>query len=150
MLAVAMSVAMAVPAFAQKAGNPSGVRVGLQITVGSVVAPAGFVGGGLAARALARRAGASEESARTAAYVGAWTVAGLSTSVVPPLMLRGGNYPASLMGTAGGGLAAAAVVWAGRHWFRDDAHCGFVCTTLGVVAFALPATGATIAYNNSR
>ncbi|MFN8570509.1 MAG: hypothetical protein U0132_00555 [Gemmatimonadaceae bacterium] len=150
--AAALLVALCLtrPADAQRAQNPSGVRVGAQIVTATVIAPVAFVAGGLATRALALRAGASEDGARNAAYIGAWTLAGLGASVVPPLLLRGGNYPASAAGTAVGGVASIAVVWAGRHLFHDDARCGVVCTLVGATAFALPATGATLFYNNSR
>ncbi len=138
------------PVGAQRSSDPSGVRVGAQIVTGTVVAPLAFVAGGLAARALAVRAGASEDGARNAAYIGAWTLAGVGTSIVPPLLLRGGNYPASVAGTVVGGVAASGLVWAGRRIFHDAARCGVLCTIVGAAAFALPATGATLFYNQSR
>lgn len=116
----------------------------------TVVAPAAFVGGGLGARWLASKLGASPDGARKVAYVGAWSLAALGTSVVPPLLLRGGNYTSSLAGTALGGIAGGLVVWVGRIVYADEPGCGVVCTALGLAAFALPATGATILYNRSR
>jgi hypothetical protein len=135
---------------AQQENGPSGVRVTAQIVTGTVIAPVAFVAGGLAARNIAQRAGASERTAERVAYVGAWALAGLGTSVVPPLLLRGGNYPASLAGTAAGGAAAAVAVWMGRQLFHGRAHCGVICTTFGIATFALPAAGATVVYNRSR
>lgn len=138
------------PVAAQRDSEPSGVRIGAQIAAGSVIAPVAFVAGGLAARGVARRARASEEAARNAAYIGAWTLAGLSTSVMPPLLVRGGNYPASLAGTVAGGAASAIMIWTGRRLFHEDARCGLICSTFGVVSVVLPATGATLLYNRSR
>ncbi|MEP7347994.1 MAG: hypothetical protein ABI877_22185, partial [Gemmatimonadaceae bacterium] len=76
--------------------------------------------------------------------------AGLATAAIPPLMVRGGSYPAAVGGVAIGAGAAALMVKSGRAMFRDDAHCGVLCTTWGLAAFALPATGATLLYNRSR
>ncbi len=137
-------------ALAQRQPAPSGLKVGLQVVTGTVVAPVAFVAGGLATKWVARRIGASEQQESSVAYVGAWSLAGIATAAVPPLMVRGGTYPAALVGTALGGAAAGLVILAGRRMFRDDAQCGVLCTSWGLVSFALPATGATLLYNRSR
>ena len=150
---LALLALLGVPAtsvLAQREPAPSGVKVGLQITSGTVVAPLAFVAGGLATKWFARRAGAGEPRESSLAYVGAWTLAGLATAAMPPLLVHGGNYPAALAGTAVGGAAAGVMVVAGRAMFHNNAHCGVVCTTWGIATFALPATGAALAYNRSR
>lgn len=151
--ALSISVLSAVTtttALAQRQAAPSGVKVGMEIVTGTVVAPLVFIGGGVTTKWIARRLGATERVESRSAYVGAWTMTGLVTAAVPPLLVHGGNYPAALAGTAIGGAAAAAMVWAGRSMFREAEHCGVVCTVWGVAAFALPATGATLLYHRSR
>ena len=137
-------------ALAQREPTPSGVKVGAQVVTGTVVAPVAFVAGGLSTKWVARHLGANEARESSLAYVGAWTLAGLATAGVPPLIVHGGNYPAALAGTAIGGAAAGVMVWSGRVMFHNSAHCGVLCTTWGIATFALPATGAALAYNRSR
>jgi len=140
----------AAPVQAQREPAPSGLKVGAQIAAGTVVAPLAFVGGGLATKWVARHLGADEARESSLAYVGAWTLAGLATAGVPPLIAKGGNYPAALAGAALGGAAGAVMVAGGRALFRNNAHCGVICTTWGIATFALPAAGATVLYNRSR
>ena len=147
---VALLCVPASRAVAQRERSPGGVKIGLQVGVGMVVSPVAFVVGGLATKWVARHAGASEALESRVAYFGAWGLAGLATAAVPPLLVRGGNYPAALAGAVAGGVGAGAMVWAGHAMFRDGARCGILCTSWGVAAFALPATGATLWYNRSR
>ena len=135
---------------AQREHSPSGVKVGLQLGIGTLVTPVAFVVGGLGSKWVARQAGATEAQESQVAYFGAWGLAGLTTAAIPPLLVRGGNYPTALAGTLAGGAAAGVMVWAGRAMFHDKAGCGVLCTSWGIVAFALPATGATFWYNRSR
>jgi hypothetical protein len=137
-------------AIGQQERSPSGVKVGLQIGAGTIVAPVAFVVGGLATKWVVRHAGANEVQESRAAYAGAWGMTGLATAAVPPLLVRGGNYPAALAGTAIGGAAAGVMVWAGRTLFHENARCAVLCTSWGIVTFALPAAGATLLYNRSR
>lgn len=136
--------------WAQQEEDPSGVRVATQIVAATAIGPVAFMGGGLATKWIVHRTGANEARERRAAYVGAWTLTGVATAAVPPLVLRGGNYPAALAGAVVGGAAGGVMVWTGRALFRDRARCGVVCTAWGIAAFALPATGATLLYDRSR
>lgn len=140
----------AMPAGAQRQPTPSGVKVGAQIATGTLVAPVAFVAGGLGTKWVARHLGADEARESRLAYFGAWTLTGLATAGVPPLIVKGGNYPSALAGTVVGGAAATAMVAAGRVMFHNQEHCGVICTTWGIATFALPATGATLGYNRSR
>jgi hypothetical protein len=115
-----------------------------------VLAPLGFLAGGLGTRWVAGHLGASEEGARQAATVGAWAMAAAVTSVAPPLLKRGGAWPHSVGGVALGGAAAGVLIWAGRARYRAADHCRVLCTTLGLAAIVLPSVGATVLYNRSR
>jgi hypothetical protein len=135
---------------AQAASQPSGGRIAAQVGTGVVLAPVGFLVGGLGARWVVGQLGASEEGARRAANVGAWATAAAVTSLSPPLLKRGGAWPHSVAGVALGGAAAGVLIWAGRARYRGADHCRVLCTTLGAAAIVLPAVGATILYNRSR
>jgi hypothetical protein len=69
---------------------------------------------------------------------------------VPSLIVRGGTYPAAVAGALAGGLVAGAAVWVGRSTFGRAASCNVFCVALGAAVLALPAVGATVAYNRSR
>lgn len=132
----------------------SGGRATAQVALGAVGTLGGFVAGGLATRWVARRAGADEDRASRAAYVGAWTGAALATPVAPMLLgSQGdvhGSYPAALAGTLVGGAASLAIVAAGRRGAFDCDWCAPVRFVAGVGAFVLPSLGATIAFDRSR
>ena len=135
---------------AQASSQPGGGRIAAQIGTGVVLAPVGFLAGGLGTRWVAGHLGASEEGARRAATVGAWATAAAVTSLAPPMLKRGGAWPHSVGGVALGGAAAGLFIWAGRARYRAAEHCRLLCTTLGVAAIVLPSVGATILYNRSR
>lgn len=138
-------------------GDPDAVstaRAAAQVTLGTVGTVGGFVAGGLATRWVARRAGADDDQASRAAYVGAWTSAALVTPLAPMLLgSQGdvhGSYPAALAGTVVGGAASLAIVAAGRHGAFGCRWCAPLRLLAGVSAFVLPSLGATIAFNQSR
>ena len=137
-------------ALAQGRSSVGAGRVSAQIAAGTLATPVSFVVGGLGSRWVAEKLGAGDGVARTTAYVGAWTGALVGTAAVPSLVVRGGNYPAALGGALIGGAAAGAAVLLGRGTFGRSASCNAVCVALGVVVVALPAVGATVAYNQSR
>jgi len=112
--------------------------------------PLGFVAGGLATRWVAYKIGSSDAAAERAAYVGAWTSATLAAATTPALVARGGAWPQAVAGAVAGGVVAAGVVWIGRRVYRPRPRCSFSCALLGAAVFALPAGGATWAYNRSR
>ena len=150
---VALALACAIHpnrAGAQASSQPSGGRIAAQIGTGVVLAPVGFLVGGLGTRWMAGHLGASEEGARRAATVGAWATAAAVTSLSPPLLKRGGAWPHSVGGVALGGAAAGMLIWAGRARYRGADYCRILCSTLGVAALVLPSVGATILYNRSR
>lgn len=165
-LAIATFAALALPmgALAAQQGSatssdpePVGVGAGravAQVGLGAVGTVGGFVGGGLATRWVARRAGASEERASQLAYIGAWTGAALATPVAPMLLgSQGdvhGSYPAALAGTLVGGAASLAIVTAGRHGAFDCERCGPLRVLAAISAFVLPSVGATVGFNLSR
>ena len=100
LLALAVSLVAAAPVRAQSDDPPlTGTKVAGEIALGAVAGPVGFVGGGLATRWVARRAGAGEEAASRAAYWGAWTGMTLATAAAPTLIgTRGvttGSYAAA-------------------------------------------------------
>ncbi|HET7457654.1 MAG TPA: hypothetical protein VFJ74_08355 [Gemmatimonadaceae bacterium] len=152
--AALLLVAAAMPAAAQSAPRVGAGAVTAQVALGTIGTVGGFLGGGLATRAVARRMGASDDGARRAAYAGAWTGAALLTPVGPALVgSRGaahGSYPAALGGTLVGGAASFALVTAGRHGAFGCRWCGPVRGLVAVGVFVLPSVGATVAFNRSR
>ena len=143
----------AAPAGDHPAAVSTGTAVG-QVALGTLGTAAGFVGGGLATRWVARRLGATPDHASRAAYVGAWTTAALATPVAPMVLgsrdgVRG-SYPAAVGGALAGGAASLLVVTAGRHGAFDCRACAPVRVLAAVSAFVLPSLGATIAFNASR
>ena len=138
-------------------GDPPSLGAGTvvgQVAVGTLGTAAGFVGGGLATRWVARRAGADPAAASRAAYVGGYATAALVTPVAPMLLGRRdgvrGSYPAALGGTLAGGAASLLVVTAGRRGAFDCRACAPLRVLAAVSAFVLPSLGATLAFNASR
>lgn len=122
--------------------------------LGTLATPVGYLGGGLAARWTASKLGASDETARTVAYVGAYTGAALTTAAAVEYLGRtsrvSGSFPATLGGAFAGELASWGVVELGRALYSDAEACNLLCNTLGATAFVLPAVGATVAHSLSR
>ena len=138
-------------------GDPpdlSALAVTGQVTLGTVGTVAGFVGGGLATRWVARRAGATEGRASQLAMVGAYTGAALVTPVAPVLIGSrdgaSGSYPAALAGTLAGGAASVLLVYAGRHGAFDCRACTPLRWLAGAAIVVLPSVGATVAFDASR
>ena len=152
--AVASPALHAQPAPATDPAPVSGGTAAGQVALGTLGTAAGFVGGGLATRWVARRAGGTPDQASRAAYVGAWTTAALATPIAPVLLgsrdgVRG-SYPAAVGGTLAGGAASLLIVTAGRRGAFDCRACAPVRLLAAVSAFVLPSLGATIAFNASR
>jgi hypothetical protein len=129
----------------------SAARVTAQITLGTIATPIGFFGGGLAARELARAVGGSDETARRAAYVGAFGGAWIAAAAVPAWVGSDGRVGAALAGSAGGLIVAAVSAKLGNHLYDQGRNgCGPLCWVLGALAVSSPGVGATLAYNASR
>lgn len=135
-------------------GAPSAPAVAGQLVLGTLATPAGYVGGGLATRWVATRLGASEDAARKAAYVGAYSGAAIATAATVEFLGRTGrvegSFPATLGGAVAGELASWGVVELGRTLFRDSPDCNLFCNVLGASAFVLPSVGATVGHALSR
>lgn len=126
-------------------------RVAWQVGAGTVATPVAFLGGGLLAKRLARRAGAEGRAASRAGYIGAYGATVLASSIVPAAIGRGGHLAAAVAGSGAGLLGAVALVRLGNaRYDADRRRCGVLCWTLGAAVVALPSVGATLAYDRSR
>ncbi len=134
-------------------GGPGALTVVGQVTLGTLSTPIGYFGGGLATRKVARWVGASDETARRAAYVGAVTGATVATGTTVHFLGRtgrvSGSYPAAVGGAALGGLASWGLVEFGRSRYREGV-CTIVCRIIAVSAFVLPSVGATVGHAVTR
>jgi hypothetical protein len=129
----------------------SAARVTAQVGLGTLATPVAFVAGGLGSRMVARAVGASDESARRVAYVGAYAGVWVATAAIPAAIGRDGRFPAALAGSALGMAAATGAVRLGNLLYDSGKrNCGVLCWTLGALVVALPSVGATIAYDASR
>jgi hypothetical protein len=134
-----------------KAPALSGARVTAQIVGGTLAAPVAFFGGGLASKRIAKKFGATDETASRAGYIGAYTATWLTTAALPAVIAGDGKFPAALAGSALGMLAAVGTVRIGNHLYDSGKRsCGVLCWTLGAAVFALPSIGAAVAYDQSR
>lgn len=157
-LALAILAISSAPAAlgAQRVERPSlsPVRVGGELVLGVAAMPLGFVGGGLAARAVARRVGADDDVASRVGYAGGYAGAALATAAAVTFVgTRGnqtGSYASALGGAVVGGLGSFALVRLNRRPDEDDRPCGIGCTAAAAAVFLLPALGSTIAFNASR
>lgn len=136
-------------ASAQHAPAPSVGRLAAQAGIGIVAMPVGFIGGGLATRWIATRAGASDEGS-SAGLVGAYVTAVFTTAAGPTLVGPGphasGSYFGALAGAVVGGAGSFGLVRLNR---LGDA--GGVLRVLSLVAVvALPSVGATAGYDLTR
>ena len=149
------------PALAQQtppgtAGTPElhAGRVAGQVALGTVGTLAGFVGGGLATRTVARRLGASDERASRLAYVGAWSGAALATAGGATLIGRHDNVTGSYTAALGGAVAGGLGSWLLVRLCDDDtgagSRCGVLSPVAGLAVFLLPSIGATVGFNASR
>lgn len=142
---------------AQRRGQPAvtGGRLLAEVGAGTAATPIGFIGGGIATRWVARRFGASDDAAGSAALVGAYTVAALATAVPPTLIGQAGrhatgSYLAALAGTAIGGLGSFALIRLNRQRGEDSRPCHLICTVSFAGVILLPSVGATTGFNLSR
>lgn len=142
-------------AAAQQRGQPAvtGGRLLAEVGAGVLTTPISFVGGGLATRWVARRFGADDEHASTAALIGAYTIAAFATAVPPTLIGQAGrhatgSYLAALAGTAIGGLGSFALIRLNR---TNSVHaCHVICAVSFAGIILLPSVGATTGFNASR
>ncbi len=115
------------------------------------MAPVAFFGGGLASKHIAKKFGATDETASRAGYIGAYTATWLTTATIPAVIAGDGKFPAALAGSALGMLAAVGTVRIGNHLYDSGKRsCGVLCWTLGAAVFTLPSIGAALAYDQSR
>ena len=151
--ATAAVAVVAVSSLEAQDGPPSlsEARVAAQVGGGSLASPVAFFAGGLVTRRVARALGAGDETARNAAYVGAYTGVWLAAAAVPAAVGDKGRFPAALAGSALGMVTALGTVKLGNHLYDSERRkCDVLCWALGASVFALPSVGATIAYNASR
>ncbi len=134
-------------------GAPGAFTVAGQLTLGTLATPIGYFGGGLATRTVARWVGASDGTARRAAYVGAYTGATLATATTVHYLGRtgqvSGSYPATVGGAVAGGLASWGLVEFGRSRYREGV-CTVLCRVVGISAFLMPSVGATVGHAVTR
>lgn len=139
----------------QRLPGVGAARAAGQVVAGTVALPVGYVGGGLAARQVARWLGASDDAASRAGSVGAYAGAALATAGAVSLVgARGpgvGSFPAAVGGAVAGGAASALLVRLLRR--PDDAPprpCRLGCVVGSAAVVLLPSVGATVAYDASR
>ena len=130
----------------------SGARIAAQLSAGLVGGMAGFVGGGLTARWIARSRRADDDRASRVAYAGALAGAVLMTAAGPALLGSPGgihgSYPGAVGGAVGGGALSMLIRHIGRSGVLGDR--GPVAIVTAAAIFALPSVGAIVAYNGSR
>lgn len=130
-------------------------RVAVQLTAGTVAEPIGFVGGGLAFRAVARTFGAEEDDASRVADVGAALGTSLAAgSTVALIGSRGpghGRYLAGVGGALVGTGVSGILILINRKTDVEPAKpCHLSCILVTSAIATLPSIGATVAYNASR
>ncbi len=142
---------------AAQGGQPpvTGGLIAAEIAGGVAAMPLGFLGGGLATRWAARRFGADDETAGSAAMIGAYTTAVFVTAIPPTVIgLSGhdatGSYLAALAGSAVGGLGSFALVRLNRQSGESIRPCRVTCVLSFVGVMLLPSVGATVGFNLSR
>ncbi len=148
--AAALAAPLATGAAQQRPPAVSPGRAIAQGAVGFVALPVGFIGGGLATRWAAHRFGASDDAASSAALVGAYSIATLTTAAGPVVVGPGphatGSYPAALAGTVAGGIGSILLIR-----LNKAVNTGPVLRILsGLAVVLLPPVGATIGYDASR
>jgi hypothetical protein len=148
---------VALPAGAQGGGVPAigAGRVAAQIAAGTLAEPIGFVGGGLAFRAVARRFGAAEDDASRVADIGAATgmtlTAGTAAALIGARGPGSGSYPAALGGALVGTGVSGLLILLNRKPDDDPGRpCRLTCIVATTAIMTMPSVGATIAYNASR
>jgi hypothetical protein len=136
-------------AAAQHAPAPSFGHLAAQAGVGVVAMPIGFIGGGLATRWIARRAGASDEGS-SAGLVGAYAGAALATAAGPTIVGAGPHASGTYLGALGGAVIGGAASF-GLVRLNRLGDAGGVLRVLSLVAVvALPGIGATAGYDLTR
>jgi hypothetical protein len=149
-LAAARLAAQGTDVPAQGAG-----RVAAQLTIGTLAEPVGFIGGGLAFRAVARRFHMAEDDASRVADIGATIGTALAASSAAALIgSRGpgrGSYPAALGGAlAGTGVSGILILINRKTDVEPGKPCHLTCILTTSAIATLPSIGATVAYNASR
>jgi hypothetical protein len=153
--ALLAALGAASPARAQSGTPPlNGGRVAAQVALGALGTPVGFLGGGVLTKWLVRHLGARDETASSAAYVGAWTGAALATAAGPTLIGSHGrvtgSYLAALGGAVAGGAGSYLLVRVNDRGPDDDRPCRLRCAAAAAGVFLLPSIGATVGFNLSR
>jgi hypothetical protein len=157
-MSLVVAVHVAAPRLAaQRADLPAqgAGRVAAQVTVGTLAVPLGFVGGGLAFRAVARQFHVAEDDASRVADVGATVGTALAASSAAALIgSRGpghGSYPAALGGAlAATGVSGILILINRKTDVEPGKPCHLTCILTTSAIATLPSIGATIAYNASR
>lgn len=135
----------------ERSGEVSAGRQVAQVATGTLLTPVGFFGAGWAAEHLAEKAGWSEQRAKRAAYVAAYSGAALAAAAGPTLVGDHGRFSAALGGSVlGMGAAVLSSRLGNALYDGDKRRCGVLCWTLGALTVALPSIGATVAYTASR
>ena len=153
-----LALAMLAPASAgaQRDTPPlSGGRIAAEVALGALGTPIGFIGGGVLTKRVARMAGAGDDAASRAAYVGAWTGAALATAAGPRLVGAygsvTGSYWAAVGGAVAGGVGSFLVVRLNDRAPDDEPRaCRARCVASSAAVFLLPSIGATVGFNLSR
>lgn len=142
---------------AQAADLPSlsAARVASQMTLGTLAEPVGFVGGGLAFRAVARQLGANEDVASRVADAGAALGTSVAASGVAALVgARGpghGRYVSALGGAlVGTGVSGILILVNRKTDVAPGKPCHLACIIVTSAIATLPSIGAAVAYNASR
>jgi hypothetical protein len=150
-------LALPAGAMAQRASLPAqgAGRVAAQVTVGTLAEPIGFVGGGLAFRAVARRLRLEEDDASRMADVGAGIGTALGAATAVALIgARGpgaGTFAAAAGGAAlGAGLSGVLILVNRKTDVTPAKPCHITCILTTTAIATLPSIGATVAYNASR
>jgi hypothetical protein len=128
----------------------STARVAGQIGVGVLLTPVAFFGTAWLTDRLFEP-DPQGEGVRRFQYAASYTTTWLAAAAGPALVGGDGRFPAALGGSLAGLGGAFLTARLGNRLFDDGRRsCNVFCWSLGALTVALPAIGATIAYDASR
>lgn len=142
------------PLGAQEAPQPlprlSNARVAAQIGLGTVLTPIAFFGTGWLTDRLFEP-DPQGNAVRAFQYAASFTAAAAGAAAGPALAGKDGRFESALLGSVAGLGGAFLTARLGNALFDDGRRrCNILCWSLGALTVAMPAIGATVAYNASR
>lgn len=153
-LILALWGAVGEPLGAQEVAEPlprlSNARVAAQIGLGTILTPIAFFGTGWLTDRLFEP-DPQGNAVRVFQYAASFTAAAAGAAAGPALAGSDGRFDRALLGSVAGLGGAFLTAKLGNALFDDGRRrCNVLCWSLGALTVAMPAIGATIAYNASR